>query len=133
MAKTAGRLFFIKKAAATIGGLRNVGMTVNGAPINVEDQLDLGFQTLLGGIITGRSIEFTGDGLETDQVFRDVALATTSTGQFLTDITVELPNGDEVSGDFFLASYGESGPYEDAQSFTFSLTSDGAWTYTPAV
>ena len=133
MAKTAGRLFFIKKAAATIGGLRNVGMTVNGSPINVEDQLDLGFQTLLGGIITGRSIEFTGDGLETDQVFRDVALATTSTGQFLTDITVEFPNGDEVSGDFFLASYGEAGPYEDAQSFTFSLTSDAAWTYTPAV
>jgi len=133
MAKTAGRLFFIKKATTTIGGLRNVGMTVNGSPINIEDQLDLGFQTLLGGTMTGRSVEFTGDGLETDQVFRDVALATTSTGQFMTDITVELPNGDAVSGDFFLASYSETGAYEDAQTFQFSLTSDGAWTYTPAV
>ncbi len=133
MAKTAGRLFFIKKDATTIGGLRNVSVTVNGSPINVEDQGDLGFQTLLADTITGRSIEINGDGLETDQVLRDIAFATSATGKFMSDLTIEFPNGDAVSGDWFFSTYGETGPYEDAQSFTCSFTSDGEWTYTPAV
>ena len=133
MVKTAGRLCVIKKAATTIAGGRTVGMTVNGAPINVEDQSDLGFQTLLAGVITGRSIELTIDGYEDGQVLRDIALATTSTGQFMTDITFEFPNGDAISGDFFLASYSETGAYEDGQTFTASFSSDAAWTYTPTV
>lgn len=133
MAKTAGRLCVIKKNNVTIGGGRTVSMTVNGAAINVEDQGDLGFQTFLPDVITGRSIELSIDGYEEDQVIRDVALATTSTGQFLTDITFEFPNGDEISGDFFLASYSETGAYEDGQTFTATFSSDGSWTYTPAV
>jgi hypothetical protein len=100
MAKAAGRLCVIKKAATTIAGGRTVGITVNGSPINVEDQGNNGFQTLLADVITGRSLELTIDGYEDGQVLRDIALATTSTGQFLTDITFEFPNGDEISGDF---------------------------------
>ena len=133
MAKTAGRLCVIKKAATTIGGGRTVGITVNGSPINVEDQGDLGFQTLLADVITGRSLELTIDGYEEDQVLRDIAMATTSTGQFLDDITFEYPNGDAISGAFFLASYSETGAFEDGQTFTASFTSDAAWTYTPSV
>jgi hypothetical protein len=133
MAKSAGRLCVIKKATTTIAGGRTVGITVNGSPINVEDQGDLGFQTLLADVITGRSLELTIDGYQDGEVLRDIALATTSTGQFLTDITFEFPNGDTISGDFFLASYSETGAYEDGQTFTASFTSDAAWTYTPAV
>jgi hypothetical protein len=133
MAKTAGRLCVIKKATVVIGGGRTVGITVNGAAINVEDQGDLGFQTFLPDVMTGRSIELTIDGYEEDQVIRDVAMAATSTGQFLTDITFEFPNGDVISGDFFLSSYSETGAYEDGQTFTGAFSSDGAWTYTPAV
>lgn len=133
MAKQAGRLCVIKKNSVTIGGGRTVSMTVNGAGINVEDQGDEGFQTFLAGIITGRSIELTIDGYEEDQVIRDVALAATSTGQFLDDITFEFPNGDVISGDFMLSAYSETGAYEDGQTFNATFSSDGAWTYTQAV
>lgn len=133
MAKTAGRLCVIKKAATTIGGGRTVGITVNGSPINVEDQGDLGFQTMLADVLTGRSIELSIDGYEEDQVIRDIAMATTATGHFMTDITFEYPNGDTISGDFVLASYSETGAYEDGQTFTATFSSDGQWTYTPAV
>ena len=133
MAKSAGRLCVIKKAATTIGGGRTVGITVNGSPINVEDQGDLGFQTLLAGVITGRSIELTIDGYEEDQVIRDIAMSSTPTDKFMTDITFEFPNGDVISGDFFLSSYSETGAYEDGQTFTSAFTSDAAWTYTPSV
>lgn len=133
MAKTAGRLCVIKKSATTIGGARNVGITVNGSPINVEDQGDLGFQTMLADVLTGRSLELSVDGYEEDQVIRDIALASNSTGQFMTDLTFEFPNGDEISGDFVLSGYSETGAYEDGQTFNATFSSDGAWTYTQAV
>ena len=133
MAKTAGRLCVIKKNDVTIGGGRTVSITVNGSGINVEDQGDEGFQTFLADVMIGRSIELSIDGYEEDQVIRDIAMAATSTGQFLTDITFEFPNGDELSGDFMLSSYSETGAYEDGQTFTATFSSDGVWTYTPAV
>jgi predicted secreted protein len=132
MAKTAGRLCVIKKAATTIGGIRTAGMTVNGSPINVEDQGDNGFATYLSGILTGQSLEITGEGYEEDQVLRDIALGVAS-GRFMSDITFEFPNGDEISGNFVLSGYSETGAFEDGQTFTATFTSDGSWTYTEAV
>lgn len=132
MAKQAGRLCLIKKNATTIGGGRTVGMTVNGAPINVEDQGDEGVQTFLAGVFTGQSLELTIEGYEEDQVLRDIALGPVS-GKFMTDITFEFPNGDEISGDFVLTAYSETGPYEDGQTFSGTFSSDGAWTYTESV
>lgn len=132
MAKAAGRLCVIKKGLTTIGGGKTVGFTVNGSPVDVQDQGDSGFQTLLSGVITGQSIELTIEGYEEDQVLRDIALGAAS-GRFLTDITLESPNGDVISGNFFLSAYSETGEYEDGLTFSASFSSDGAWTYTEAV
>lgn len=129
MAKAAGRLCVIKKNAVTIGGGRTVGLTVNRAPIDVQDQGDSGYVTYLAGVMTGQSIELTIDGYEEDQVLRDLALGAPA-GVFLTDITFDFPNGDEVSGDFVLTGYSETGAHEDGQTFTATFGSDGAWTYT---
>lgn len=130
MAKTAGRLCVIKKGAATIGGAKTVGFAVNGSPVDVQDQGDNGFQTLLAGVITGQSISLTIEGYEEDNVLRDLALGAAS-GRFLTDITLESPDGDVLSGDFFLAAYSETGEFEDGLTFSAEFTSDGAWTHTP--
>ena len=132
MAKATGRLCVIKKNNVTIAGGKTVGFTVNGSPVDVQDQGDSGFQTLLAGVITGQSIELTIDGYEEDNVLRDLALGAAS-GRFLTDITFETPDGDEISGSFFLATYSETGAFDDGQTFTASFTSDGAWTFTAAV
>lgn len=132
MAKTAGRLCLIKKNDVTIGGVRTAGMTVNGSPINVEDQGDEGFATYLAGILTGQSVELTGEGYEEDQVLRDLALGPAA-ARFLSDLTFEFPNGDAISGGFVLSAYTETGAFEDGQTFTATFTSDGAWTYTESV
>lgn len=132
MPKTAGRLCVIKKNDVTIGGGRTVSITVNGSPINVEDQGDEGFQVFLSGVLTGRSIELSIDGYEEDQVLRDIAMSNLDTNKFMTDITFEYPNGDEISGGFVLGNYSETGAYEDGQTFTATFSSDGQWTYTPA-
>ena len=132
MAKSSGRLCVIKKNNVTIAGGKTVGFTVNGSPVDVQDQGDSGFQTLLAGVITGQSIELTIEGYEEDQVLRDLALGAAS-GRFLTDITFESPNGDELSGNFFLSAYSETGEFEDGSTFSAAFTSDGAWTFTAAV
>jgi predicted secreted protein len=135
MAKAAGRDCVIKKNSTTIGGGRTVSMTVNGSPIDVTDQGDSGFATMLPDTLIGRQIELTIDGYEEDQVLRDIALATTSADKFMTDITFEFPGTptDEISGSFVLTSYSETGPYEDGQTFNATFSSDGQWTYTPGV
>lgn len=132
MAKLTGRLCLIKKNAVTIAGGRTVSVTVNGSPIDVQDQGDSGFVTHLAGILTGRSLELSIEGYEEDNVLRDIAMSTTATDSFLTDITFEFPDGDEISGSFVLSGYSETGVYEDAQTFSGSFTSNGTWTYTAA-
>jgi hypothetical protein len=131
MVKSPGRLCFIKKNGTTIGGGRTVSMTVNGSPINVEDQGDLGFATYLAGILTGQSIELSIDGYEDGQVLRDIALGPVA-NRFLDDITFNFPNGDELSGDYVLSAYTETGALEDGQTFSATFSSDGAWTFTGA-
>ncbi len=132
MAKTAGRNCVIKKNGTTIGGGRTVGFTVNGSPVDIQDQGDNGFQTLLSGVVTGQSIELTIEGYEEDQVLRNISLGAAS-GRFLSDITLESPNGAEISGNFFLSTYSENGDFEDGLKFSASFTSDGEWTFTEAV
>ena len=135
--KAAGRLCVIKKNTTTIGGGRTVGITVNGAAINVEDQGDAGMQTLIADVITGQSLELTIEGYEEDQVLRDLAFGAAS-GRFMTDITFDFPASgviasDVISGDFFLSAYSETGAFEDGQTFTATFTSDAAWTFTAGV
>lgn len=131
MAKTAGRLCVIKKNTTTIAGARNVGITSNGTPIDVTDQGDSGVVNYLASTLTGRSVELTIDGYEEDQVLRDIALGAES-GKFLTDLTFEFPNGDEISGNFVMTAYSETGAYEDGQTFTATFASNGTTTYTQA-
>lgn len=132
MAKTAGRLCVIKKATATIAGGRTVGVTVNGSPIDVTDQGDLGFQTMLGDVLTGRSLGLTIDGYEEDSILRDIAMAADPAGHFMTDLTFVYPNGDIISGAFVMTGYSESGAYQDGQTFNATFTSNAAWTFTAA-
>lgn len=131
MAKQAGRLCVIKKNGTTIAGGRTVGMSVNGSPIDVQDQGDNGFATYLADVLTGQSIELTIDGYEEDQVLRDLSVGAAS-GKFLSDLTYEFPNGDEISGDFVMTAYTETGAHEDGQTFNATFSSNGAWTYTQA-
>ena len=131
MAKQDGADFLLKKASTTIAGGRTTTFTVNGSAVDVQDQEDDGVQTFLAGKITGQSLEITFEGYEEDKVLRGAALGP-KTGRFLDDITLEFPNGDSIACDWFLSAYSETGAYEDGQTFSATLQSDGAWTYTEA-
>lgn len=132
MAQQNGAAFLLKKNSVTVAGGRTLSLTVNGTPINTTTKGDGGVQEYLAGVLTGISLELSFEGIEEDGVLRGLALGAAS-GKFLTDVTVEFPDGDTLSGDLILTNYAETGSYEDAQTFTATIISDGAWTYTPAV
>lgn len=130
MASNIGRDFVIKKATTAIAGCRTKTVTFNGEPIDVTTDDDSGFRTLLG-TEGQKSIDMSVEGLTKDDVLRQAALSGSSL--LLTDITVEYPNGDSLSGDFFMTSLEETGTYNDAVTFTASFQSSGEFTYTPVV
>ena len=127
----AGRDFLIKKNNVTIAGGKTTTMKVNGSPINVETQTDGGVQTLLSGIITGKSIELSFEGYEDGNVLRDLVLGPDA-DRFLSDITLAFSDGDTLASDFFLGEYEETGEMEEGVTFTTTLMSDGAHTHTKA-
>jgi predicted secreted protein len=129
MAKTAGRLFVLKKGVTVIGGGRSLSVSVNGSPIDVSDKDSAGFVEYLADELTGRQLEFTVDGIEEDQVLRDLAFGASS-GVFLSDLTFEFGATSTVSGDFVMTGYSETGEYQDSITYTATFVSDGSWTYT---
>jgi len=131
MAKTAGRDYLIKKNDVTIAGVRVVGMTWAGQPIDVTDQGDDGITTYLGSEFANETLEISVEGVEDGDVLADLAFGTTSSARHLTDITIDRPNGDTVSGTFIMTNYAETGNYQEATTFTASLVRSGIHTLTP--
>lgn len=129
MAANIGRSFLIKRGSTVIAGVRTKTATVNGEPVDITSDDDSGFRTLLATAGT-RSMDLTVEGITKDAELRLAMLSGTSL--LLTDVNLEYPNGDTVTGDFFLNTLEETGPYNEAVSFTASLQSSGEFTYTAA-
>lgn len=131
-----GREFLIKKNSVVLAGVRTKSFSFAGEPIDITTDDDTGFRTLMAE--SGQeAIDISVEGLTKDTVLRAAAL-TGSAGLMLTDITLNFPKtgtqvttGDVIAGSFFLSSLEESGTYNDAMTFSASLQSSGAWTYTP--
>lgn len=132
MAKGAGRLCVLKKGATAIAGARVVGMTWNGQAIDVTDQGDSGIQTFLDDVIASDTLEISIEGLEEDEVIRDIALSSTNAAKFLSDLSFEFPSGDKITGKFVLTSYSETGNYQEAMTFSATFVRNGVHTYTDA-
>lgn len=128
MAKAAGRNALIKKAATVIGGVRVTNVTMDAAPIDVTDNDSAGFTELLDNAFATRTLGFSVEGLEEDQVLRDIAFGTSS-NLLLTDLTFTFANADVLSGSFYMTNYTEGNPYQEAATFSATFTSSGAWTY----
>ncbi len=125
-----GRDLLILKNNTAIAGAREAGISIDNSPVDITSKSDAGYRTLADFAGT-RAMDISVSGVWADKTIRDQAIGTGS--MLLTDITIEFADGGEVSGDFYLASYEETGPHETEVTFTASLQSSGAWTYTTAV
>ena len=129
MAANIGRNFKINRGSTVIAGVRSKGAAFNGEPVDVTSDDDAGFRTLLNDVGV-ESIDLSVEGVTKDNDLRSAALSGTSL--MLTDVNLEWPNGDTLSGNFFLSSLEETGPTQDAVTFSATLQSSGEWTYTAA-
>lgn len=129
MPANVGRNLILKVGATPIAGVRTKGISVAGEPIDVTTDDDGGYRTLLAEA-GQKSLDISVEGVTKDSELR--AAIMTGMTLTLTGLAVEYPNGDTLTGDFLLVSLEESGTYNDAVTFSGSLQSSGAWTYTAA-
>lgn len=123
-----GRDLLILKNAIAIAGAQENGISIDNSPIDITSIGDGGYRTL-ADFAGMRTLDISVSGVWVDKVMRDQALGATI---LLTDITIEFADGGDIAGDFYLASYEETGAHDGAVTFTASLQSSGEWTYTAA-
>jgi len=130
----AGRVVTIKRGAVPtlVAGVRTKGITVNGTPIDVTTDDSAGWRALLD--LSGQNdVSLTVAGVVVGAGLRVESLTMADRVQ-PTDF--EIPGtaalgGGKYSGEFFLASYAETGEYNGAMTFTAEFQSAGPVTYTP--
>lgn len=130
MPKAAGRLAVVSKAGTAIASVRVSTISIANEPIDVTDRDNAGIVELLAVAAT-RQITMSVEGLANSPVLRDIAFGPAAS-QLLTDITFKfadaLAAADTIAGNFFLTSYEESNPHDDAAEFSCEFVSSGAWT-----
>jgi len=122
MAEILGRKVTVSVDGDVVATARTTSMTINNEAVNVTSAGDDGIRRMMDEA-GEKSVEITLDGLYTDASLMDLALGTSLLE------TVELDYGDyTLSGDFFLSSYNEGQPYNEAITFSATLMSSGAVT-----
>lgn len=114
--------------ADEILGVREKGVELNGEPIDVTSDEDSGQRTLLSNISAQDEVNVSVSGVTKDTRMKTAWFNNERTQT----IRLEYPDGSSISGTFFLSSYSETEPYNDAATFEASLANSGAVTYTPA-
>jgi predicted secreted protein len=129
MASEYGRKVVLLWDTSAILGVREKSLTINGEAVNVTSDEDDGVQVLLAeDAESSVSIELSG--VTKDTILRVAKLAGGSALRKAVSLTYA--NGDELAGNFQLGAYSEGQPYNEAVTFTATLMSTGAVTYTAA-
>ena len=136
MAGAVGRDLLVKKASTVIAGIRTATLSYSGESIDIASGEDTGKRLLLAEA-GQEQIDLAVEGIMKAVTFREIALGSAS--NMLTDITITWPlssgatTAATLSGNFRISAYEEGAPYNDAITFSATLESSGAWTYTAEV
>ena len=136
MAKFKGRELRIKVRVSTgpdvftvIGGIRTESMTINSETVDVTDKDGNGWRELLEGAgITSMSLKGSGV-VSDDTVFTDHIMAAVMANTHVV-LKIESGLGDVWQGTFAVPSAERAGEYNKEETFSITLESAGAITYT---
>lgn len=124
MSAKAGRDMTISIGGAVIAGCRTKSVSISRTPIDVTDDDDNGVRKLLAE--AGQvDIDISVDGITKSNVLRNAAKAPDSA---LSAVIVTFGGAGTMTGNCFITSYEESGSYQDAVTFSASLSFAGAVT-----
>ena len=126
MVANAGRDVDFEWNGAPVLGVREKSAASNGEPIDVTSDEDNGWRTLL--TVPGQNeVEISLSGVTKDTRLKVDWFAGTRTRV----ATFTYPNGDVLTGSFFMANFNEGITYNDAITFECTLQSTGVVVYTP--
>lgn len=126
MTANVGRNISFTWGGAAINGVREKGIAVAGEPVDVTSDEDAGWRTLL--TVPGQNeVNISLGGVTKDKALMTDYFAGTRTRECV----ITYPDGSVLTGDFYLSSYTDTGPYNDAITFDAQLVSTGEVTFTP--
>jgi TP901-1 family phage major tail protein len=132
MVAAAGRDLRIKyddgTGAAVIAGARTDTLTINNEMIDVTNKDDSGIRTLLDDVGL-KSISLSCEGVLKDDTLQDLARDAAASAA-LHDFEIQIAALGSYSGKFFIASFEATGASDGEMTFTCSLESAGAITFT---
>jgi predicted secreted protein len=128
MAAFVGRTVVLEVAGAAVAGARTKSFTIGNEPVDITSDDDSGFRTMLS-VAGTKTLDMSIEGVTKDGAL--IALASGSSG-LIEDVEITFPGIGTIAGDFFVASVELGAAYNEASTFSASLQSSGAYTYTPA-
>lgn len=120
MAEILGRKVIVSVGGSPVATARTTSLTINNEAVNITSVGDDGIRRLMAEA-GEKSVEITLDGLYTDSSLLDLAIGGTLVEEVELDYTTYT-----ITGDFFLSSYSEGQPYNEAVTFSATLMSTGA-------
>lgn len=131
MAASAGRQVILNwgntSPATLIQGVREKGIELNGEPIDITSDDDDGWRTLLS-IPAEQQVNISLSGVSKDDALKVAWFSTDRTET----VNIEFGDGSSMLGSFFLATYSETGTYNEATVFECELQSTGVIAFTSA-
>lgn len=127
MAAQVGRDLAFTWNGSAVTGIQEKGVSLNGEPIDVTSGEDSGKRTLLT-VSAQDEVNISLSGVTKSQVLKTDWFA----GNRTRAVVMTYADGSTISGSFFLSTYSDTGPYNDAVTFEAELVSTGTITFTPA-
>ena len=116
-----------------VAALRTKTMTLANEPIDITSDDDNGFRTLLQDPGT-KTLDMSIEGVAKDVASFNSLLSLAMSGtDIMDDFSILYPGIGTIAGSFVLASVEMGAPYNEAVTFSASIQSSGAFTFTPAV
>lgn len=128
---TRGRLIQVERPTGSlIAGVRTKSISVNGEPIDITNDDDVGWRKLLDqpGEV---AVEITVAGILKNETLIQESVSTTDRVQAM---SFEWPGGTpgSLSGDFYLSAFSITGEYQGAATFEATFVSSGTITFAAA-
>lgn len=121
-----GRSIALTWAGAAVAGVREKKKSLSGAAVDVSSDEDNGWRELLE-VAQQNEVNLSLSGVTKSDTLRSAWFD----GSRTATATLTYPDGGVLSGTFYLASYNETGAYNNATTFDCELQSSGEVTYTP--
>ena len=121
MTANAGRRIALTWGGQPIPGVREKAVALNGEPIDITSDDSLGWRELLSDDPAENQVTISISGVTKSFALRQDWFQNSR----MQVATITYPDGSTITGNFYLATYTDTGPYNDATTFEAELQSSG--------